>query len=92
MCALTSFILHVLEGNTPALNFSLDRSFSDRSIKEGGGIRPITVGQTLRRLAARYVSSCIAGPLGSFLALHQLGFGIALSCEAAAYAARRFLC
>ena len=67
-------------------------SFSDHSIKEGGGIRPITVGQTLRRLAARYVSSCIAGPLGSFLALHQLGFGIALSCEAAAHAAQRFLC
>ena len=59
--------------------------------KKDGGIRPIAVGQTLRRLVAKCVSSRVTRCLGSEFAPRQLGCGVPLGCEAAAHATRLFL-
>ena len=59
--------------------------------KKGGGIRPITVGHTLRRLAAKCASSVILPSLGNLLAPLQLGCGTPVGCEAVVHAARQFI-
>ena len=59
--------------------------------KKDGGIRPIAVGQTLRRLVAKCISSRVMHSIGSELAPLQLGCGVPLGCEAAAHATRLYL-
>ena len=90
--ALASFTLHVMEGSTPC---EVQPFFFGASLiplkKKDGGIRPIAVGQTLRRLAAKCASFRATGSMSALLAPHQLGVGIPLGCEAAAHAARIFL-
>ena len=90
--ALSSFILHVLEGNT---RVSVQPFFFGATLialkKNEGGIRPIAVGQTLRRLVCKCAGSRIVQSIGAELAPSQLGYGIPLGCEAAAHAARYFL-
>ena len=44
--------------------------------KKGGGVRPIAVSCTLRRLAAKCAVFCVKEALASLLAPHQLGFGV----------------
>ena len=90
--ALSAFILHVLEGNTPV---SVRPFFFGATLialrKKDGGVRPIAVGQTLRRLVGKCAGLRIVQSMGAVLAPYQLGYGIPLGCEAAAHAARRFL-
>ena len=59
--------------------------------KRDGGIRPIAVGCTLRRLAAKCVNASIFEDMGSLLFPLQLGFGTPKGAEAAVHAARSFL-
>ena len=59
--------------------------------KKDGGVRPIAVGQTLRRLVAKCVASQVTRSLGMKLAPQQLGCGVPLGCEAAAHATLLFL-
>ena len=59
--------------------------------KKGGGVRPIAVGHTLRRLAAKCVGSQVLQSVGTSLAPFQLGYGTPLGAEAAAHAARLYL-
>ena len=54
-------------------------------------VRPIAVGQTLRRLAAKCACFRMVESMGASLAPQQLGYGVPLGGEAAAHAARRFL-
>ena len=74
--ALTSFINLILAGQTPEpvrpLFFGANLVALE---KKGGGVRPITVGCTLRRLAAKAAAVHVKGPMHSFLATHQLGYG-----------------
>ena len=90
--ALSSFIFHILEGNTPV---AVQPFFFGATLialrKKGGGIRPIAVGQTLRRLAAKCAGFRMVESMGASLAPQQLGYGVPLGGEAAAHAARRFL-
>jgi hypothetical protein len=60
-------------------------------IKKDGGIRPIAVGCTLRRLVAKSASKSVQEKMAAKLAPIQLGFGVKQGTEAAAHAARRFL-
>ena len=55
------------------------------------GVRPIAVGQTLRRVVAKCIGGRVIHSVGGDLAPLQLGCGVPLGCEAAAHASRRFL-
>jgi hypothetical protein len=58
--------------------------------KKDGGIRPIAVSNTMRRLASKLVyrkGSHLAGQLLP----HQLGFGVRGGAEAALHATRQFM-
>jgi len=59
--------------------------------KKDGGIRPIAVGCTLRRLVAKTASKVVQEKMAAKMAPIQLGFGVKHGTEAAAHAARRFL-
>lgn len=50
--------------------------------KKEGGVRPIAIGITFRRLTAKLACSSIRGPIGDYLRPHQLGFATRGGCEA----------
>ena len=90
--ALTAFVNLVLSGHChPAITPVL---FGGRLIalnKKSGGIRPIAVGFTLRRLIAKCASRFAAQKLEGYFPPRQLGFGSPGGCEAAVHAVRRFI-
>lgn len=59
--------------------------------KKDGGVRPIAIGSTFRRLAGRIAARYVSGIVGSELRPVQLGVGTPLGCEAAVHAARDFV-
>lgn len=59
--------------------------------KSDGGIRPIAVGNTLRRLVAKIVGRRIQHALGERLRPKQLGYGTKGGAEAIVHAARSFV-
>ena len=59
--------------------------------KKDGGIRPIAVGLTLRRLIAKVANRRALQTCSSLLAPRQLGVGVKGGAEAIAHAARRYL-
>ena len=92
MQALTSFVNFILEGRTPDLVRS---TFFGASLialnKKDGGIRPIAVGFTLCRLAAKCAGRRVRQLMSSNLAPLQLGFGTSCGAEAATHAGRLYL-
>ncbi|KAL0829371.1 hypothetical protein ABMA28_004148 [Loxostege sticticalis] len=56
--------------------------------KKDGGIRPIAVGCTFRRLAAKICCRAISDGLAAYFEPVQLGFGIKGGCEAAIHSLR----
>src|SRR6218665_3058935 len=59
--------------------------------KRDGGIRPIAVGYTLRRLAAKCANTHAVAKLSTLLAPIQLGVGVPGGAEAAVHATRRWV-
>lgn len=59
--------------------------------KKSGGIRPIAVGNTLRRLTAKCANTFATAKLAPVLSPRQIGVGVAGGCEAAVHAVRRFV-
>ena len=59
--------------------------------KKTGGIRPIAIGFTLRRLASKCANAFGINKLTSFFYPHQLGVGTPGGCEAAVHSARRYI-
>ena len=59
--------------------------------KPDGGVRPIAVGCTPRRLVAKCASKSIFAAMGELLAPLQVGYGTPLGAEATAHAARTYL-
>ena len=90
--ALTSLIDVILQGKTPR---AVRPFFFGASLvafeKRDGGVRPIAVGCTIRRLAAKTVVSHIMETMGALLVPRQLGYGTPQGAEAAVHAARLFL-
>lgn len=90
--ALTSFVNLLLGGKChPEI---IPIFFGGRLIaldKKNGGIRPIAIGGTFRRLTAKCASAFAVSKLAPLLAPHQLGVGVPGGCEAAVHATRRFL-
>ena len=90
--ALTAFVNCLLMGDCPSEVQPI--LFGGNLIalnKKSGGIRPITVGYTLRRLAAKCASAFAVANLLDYLYPVQLGAGVQGGCEAAVHAVRRFV-
>ena len=89
---LTSFMNLVLSGKVPE---SIRPLFFSANLfalnKKCGGIRPIAVGNTLRRLASKCLGSSLREERQSNYGTVQLGYGTALGAEAAAHAARNYI-
>jgi len=91
LSTITSFINSLLDGKCPAsvrpVLFGGNLIALD---KKSGGIRPIAVGYTWRRIAAKCANFFAASQLGSYLKPRQLGVAVPGGCEAAVHATRRF--
>ena len=59
--------------------------------KEKGGVRPIAVGEILRRLAAKCVSLSVVPLASELLFPSQIGVGLRNSCETAVHTVREIL-
>jgi len=92
LSALTDFVKLVIAGHCPT-----DISpvfFGGRLLalnRKTGGIRPIAICRTLRRLASKCANSFGIKKLSSYFYLHQLGIGTPGGCEAAVHSARRYI-
>ena len=92
MGTLTLFVNLVLSGNVPE---HITDTFYGANLwalnKDGGGIRTISVGNTLRRLATMFGQKPIAHGLGNHFRRTQLGFKTKGGCKTAVHAARHHL-
>ena len=90
--ALAAFSTLVLEGRTP---LPIRPFFYGASLialeKKGGGIRPIAVGCTLRRLVAKIAGRKVMEDVTDLLAPRQLGYGVSGGAEAAVHAAKVYI-
>ena len=59
--------------------------------KKEGGVRPIAVGNTLRRLVAKCAGFLVRDEMSELLVPFQLGYGVKGGAEAAVHGARLFL-
>jgi hypothetical protein len=87
--ALVGIITLILEGRTPKSIYPL--LFGATLIplrKKSGGIRPIAIGCTIRRLASKCAVLHALNSVPHLLAPHQLGFGVQGGTEAAVHACR----
>jgi len=92
LTALTGFVNHVLDGKCP--NSVRPVFFGARLLaleKKNGEYRPIAVGYTLRRLAAKCANSFAQKKLSDYFCPVQVGVAVSGVCEAAVHATRRFL-
>jgi len=92
LTALTAFTNMVLSGRCPVGVAPI--FFGGRALalnKKAGGIRPISIGFTLRRLVSKCASSFGVSRLADYFSPVQLGVGTAGGCEAAVHATRRYL-
>ena len=92
LSSLAAFSSLVIEGKTPTSVRPF--FFGARLIaleKSNGGIRPIAVGCTLRRLVAKIACSSVSKEMSDYLSPCQIGFGVKGGIEAAVHAAQLFL-
>ncbi|GAV00129.1 hypothetical protein RvY_11020 [Ramazzottius varieornatus] len=90
--ALASVTTDMLNGKVPSgiCPFLYGASLT-ALVKKDGGIRPIAVGCTLRRLAGKVFSKRVMAEMGAQLRPEQAGYGTEGGAEAAVHAARLFL-
>lgn len=92
LTTLTEFVNVMLRGEVP--NFAVPLLFGASICalqKKDGGIRPVAVGNTFRRLATKIGAKSMMAVLGEELRPVQLGVSTKGGCEAASHAARRYL-
>ena len=89
---ICQFVNFVIRGDVP---IAAQPSFFGASLvaltKKDGGVRPIAVGCTLRRLVTKCASHFICDAMGALLAPLQFGYGTPMGAEAAVHAARTYL-
>lgn len=92
LTALADFCTLVLHGDAPeeVRPFLFGASLVALK-KKCGGIRPIAVGSTLRRMVAKVACRKVVEEMADILVPRQLGYGVPGGSEAAVHAARRFL-
>lgn len=87
--AITAFLNLIMDGGVPPTICPILYGASLTALKKKtGGIRPIAVGNTWRRLAAKVVVARITPQLIQQFSPHQLGVGIKGGAEIGAHAAR----
>ena len=59
------------------------------SKKKSGGLRPIAVGEVLRRLTSKCISRAVRGDAFNVLTPLQVGVGVSVGCEAIVHAVNR---
>lgn len=59
--------------------------------KKSGGIRPIAIGNTFRRLCARLSCGMVSNRMSNYFCPKQVGFSVRGGCEAAVHSARKFI-
>lgn len=59
--------------------------------KKQGGIRPIAIGLSIRRLVSQLTCAHAKEVIGDYFGVKQLGFGVKSECEAAVHAVRIFV-
>lgn len=92
LASLTKFVNLILRGEVPGFARSAFYGATLTALsKKDGGVRPIAVGNTLRRLATKVGAWSSSAALGGSLRPVQLGYASRGGCEAAAHAARRYL-
>ena len=92
LASLTEFVNLILRGEVPEFARPMFYGASLCALmKKDGGIRPIAVGCTLRRLATKVGARPLSSEIGDHLRPVQLGFSTKGGCEAAAHAVRRYL-
>ena len=92
LTALTAVVNMTLAGHCPA--DAAPTFFGGRLMalnKKSGGICPIAVGFTLRRLVSKCANTHAAAYLATYFKPIQLGVKVPGGCEAAVHSARRFL-
>ena len=90
--AVTRFVNLMLEGKTPEqIRPALFGGALTALQKNCGGVRPIAVGYTWRRLAGKVACRLLSLRASTLLAPRQLGFGVPGGAEAAVHATRRYL-
>ena len=92
LARLTEFTNLCLTGHVPAV---IQPTFCGASLcalnKKDGGIRPIAVGSTMRRLVAKAACKAVMSKITAHFLPVQLGFGVPRATEAAVHAARSFI-
>ena len=90
LSALTNLVNVMLRGEVPQFAVPILYDANECAIrKRDGGIRPIAVGSTIRRLSVKVGSSPVLQAHGEELRPVQLEVSTSVGCEAAALAARR---
>ena len=88
--ALTDLVNVMLRGEVPQFAVPVLYGANECAIrKKDGGIRPIAVGSTFRRLSVKVGSRPVVRALGEELRPNQLGVSTRGGCEATTHAARR---
>ena len=90
--SLTDFTNSLLDGNCHADVVPI--LFGGNLIaleKKTGGIRPIAIGYTWRRIASKCANTYACAQVKEFLAPLQLGVAVSGGCEAAVHATRRYV-
>lgn len=59
--------------------------------KKDGGIRPIAIGTTLRRLTSKIACFSVKSDMINYLRPRQIGFGVKFGCESAVHAIRSYV-
>ena len=90
--ALTIFVNTVIHSDLPSVVSPIFFGANLTALKKrDGGLRPIAVGFTLRRLIAKCLCSKVLQSMADYLSPYQLGFDIPKGIEAAVHAARSYL-
>ena len=92
LSSLADLLTLTLEGRTPPAIRPLFFGANLTALrKKSGGIRPIAVGSTIRRLALKCACLYALESIPHLLSPHQLGFGVPGGAEAANHASRIYL-
>ena len=92
LSAITMFVNMLLEGKChPDVIPILFGGNLTALVKKTGGVRPIAIGYTWRRVAAKCANAFATAALNDYFMPHQLGVGVSGGCEAAIHATRRFM-
>jgi len=90
--SLTRLVNYILLGNIPmSVQPILFGAAITAFIKKEGGVRPIAVGEAIRRLCAKCATQAIRDRFSGVFAPLQIGFGIPGGAEAAVHATRSFV-